>query len=269
MMRIVGFGQEDPKPEVSKQNMTVPMDMSPVRSLVSINFERMNKALTYYNDRFDLKAGDRVFVTGKLEGEVGIVESVTTKFRIRLSDFQKVVSLAQTPINGTYLPRRNMMLSYDADALSPEDFRQWILPPQEEPGEVEDEVIFGDGYEIPMDDFSAAEGFDGKVMDRAIGYCSEGKVGYVSVRDGVGTAFVHGSRWYEVDFRLSGNVLKEAYCDCPYPGLCKHLLAVAVMLSAMTGHGDLDIDRDFTMVCADRFWDMLRHLRQGITVRQG
>lgn len=121
-----------------------------------------------------LKAGDRVFVTGKLEGEVGIVESVTTKFRIRLSDFQKVVSLAQTPINGTYLPRRNMMLSYDADALSPEDFRQWILPPQEEPGEGEDEVIFGDGYEIPLNDLSAAEGFDGKILDRAIGYCSEG-----------------------------------------------------------------------------------------------
>ena len=80
-MRIVGFGQDDPKPEANEQLKTIAIN-APVHSLVTINFRRINHALTYYNDQYDLRPGDRVFVTGKLEGEIGIVESVTTKFRM-------------------------------------------------------------------------------------------------------------------------------------------------------------------------------------------
>ena len=141
-MRIVGFGREESNQEPMQETKAA-VTASPVRSLVSVSFERMNMPLTYYNDRFDLKPGDRVFVTGKLEGEIGIVESVTTRFRIRLSDYQKVLSLAQTPVRGAYVPKGNVMLSYDADALSPEDFRKWILPSVEQDEEPE-EVIFGD-----------------------------------------------------------------------------------------------------------------------------
>lgn len=264
-MRILGFGQDDSKPEVAQQNRTVMVD-TPVRSLVSINFERMHKPLTYYNDQFDLKPGDRVFVTGKLEGEIGIVESVTTKFRIRISDYQRVIAVAQTPIHGTYSSTGDMMLSYDSEALSPEDFRQWFLPPVEKTEEPEDEVIFGDGFEIIMDDFSASDGFDPAVLDRAIDYCRNGRVGYISVRNGIGKAFISGSHWYEIDFRLAGNVLKEAYCDCPYAGLCKHLLAVEVMLNAKQHHNEIDLSRDFMLVESNRFWNMVRHTRQAVTL---
>ena len=194
-MRIVGFGREESNQEPMQEAKAV-VTASPVRSLVSVSFERMNMPLTYYNDRFDLKPGDRVFVTGKLEGEIGIVESVTTKFRIRLSDYQKVLSLAQTSVRGAYVPKGNVMLSYDADALSPEDFRKWILPPVEQ-DEEQDEVIFGDGFEVSLDDPSDAEDVDPEVFNRAIEYCRSGRIGYVSIRNGEGKAFVRGSHWYE------------------------------------------------------------------------
>ena len=53
IMRIIGFGQEESKPRENRLDVTVTTD-APVRSLVSISFERMNRALTYYNDQFDL-----------------------------------------------------------------------------------------------------------------------------------------------------------------------------------------------------------------------
>ena len=263
-MRIVGFGREESNQEPMQETKAV-VTTSPVRSLVSVSFERMNMPLTYYNDRFDLKPGDRVFVTGKLEGEIGIVESVTTKFRIRLSDYQKVLSLAQTPVRGAYVPKGNVMLSYDADSLSPEDFRKWILPPVEQDEERE-EVIFGEGFEVSLDDPSDAEDVDPAVFNRAIEYCRSGKIGYVSIRNGEGRAFVHGSHWYEVEFRIQDHMLQEAYCECPYPGLCKHLLSVGVLLATMLRHGDIDLGRDFTLIASDRFWNMVRHSGQEVSV---
>ncbi len=264
-MRIVGFGQEEPKKEEKQQVGTVLTEPSPVRSLVSISFEGGGRTLTYYNDRFDLRPGDRVFVSGKLAGKVGYVESVTTKFRIRLSDFEKVLSVAQTPVLGTYEPKGEMMCSYDAEAVSPESFRKWILPPMDET-EGSEEIIVGDGYEISMEDPTSAEGYDPSVMERAVKYCQEGKIGYVSVRNGAGKAFVHGTKWYEIDFRMSGNILREVYCDCPYPGLCKHLLAVVILLSVMRMHRGLDLERNFTLISTEMFWNAVRHTGQTITV---
>lgn len=264
-MRIVGFGQDDTKQVENNPARTVSVG-NPVRSLVSINFERMNHALTYYNDQFDLKPGDRVFVTGKLEGEIGIVESVTTKFRIKLADYQKVISLAQTPIHGTYSPKGNVMRSYDPDALSPDEFRKWILPPVMTDDDSQEEILYGDGYEIPLEDPRTADGVDPAVFDRAIDLCRSGKVGYISVRNGEGKAFVRGTRWYEIDFTLRNNMLREAYCECPYAGLCKHLLAVSVIISVMRQHDDLDFDRDFTLIEENQFWNMARHTRQDIAL---
>jgi hypothetical protein len=114
----------------------------PVKSLVRIRFETFDRELTYFNDLFDLKEGDRVFVSGKLAGKVGYITSVTTKFRIRLSDYERVIAVAQTPVHGSYVPVMDKMLSYDSVALSPEEFRTWFLPPEEEIKDGDDEIIW-------------------------------------------------------------------------------------------------------------------------------
>lgn len=264
-MRIVGFGQEEIKQETPSQSGSFREQTEAVRSLAAVRFDGKDRTLTYYNDRFDLKEGDRVFVSGKLEGKPGIVESVTTRFRIRLSDYERIISLAQTPVHGTYSHKGSMMLSCDPSALSPEDYRKWILPPKDNADDPE-EILFGDGYEIDLKAPGDAEGFDPDVMDRALGYLREDRIGYVSVRGGTGKAYVRGSRWYEVDFTLRNGILKEAYCDCPFPGLCKHLLAVTVLLGALDHHGEIDLDRDFVMIGADQFWNMIRHNDQTVTL---
>ena len=260
-MRMMGFGREE------KQDLPDPLGTAatgteiPVRSLARIRFDGADRTLTYYNDRFRLRPGDRVFVSGKLAGKVGIVESVTTKFRIRLSEYQEVIALAQTPVLGAYTPVRDKMKSYDAEALSPEAFRAWILPPEEK---IEDDVVYGDGYVIPLDDPGAAEDAGPETFARALGYCE--RVDYVCVRNGAGRAFVKGSRWYELEFTLKNGVIEEAYCSCPFAGLCKHLLAVAIVLSALSRDGALDPDRDFTLIGRERFFDMIRHNGQTVTL---
>ena len=125
-MRTMGFCREERKETSDVLLPTVEEPKTPVKSLVRVRFEDADPELTYYNDRFDLKPGNRVFVSGKRAGEIGIVSSVSTKFRIRLSDFERVIALAQTPIHGTYKPAADKMLSYDSNALSPEAFRTWM-----------------------------------------------------------------------------------------------------------------------------------------------
>lgn len=74
---------------------------NPVRSLVSVRFIQDGRAFTYYNDKFALEVGDHVFVSGQLAGQLGIVEKVTTRFKINLADYQRVISKASAAIHGT------------------------------------------------------------------------------------------------------------------------------------------------------------------------
>ena len=257
MKNILGFGISGQP--VSPETAAAPdCGSAPVRSLVSVRFED-GRILTYYNDRFVLEPGDRVFVSGKLAGKPGVVENVTTKFRINLADYQKVISKAGCEVHGTYESVLDKMVSFGSDAVSPDDFRTLVMPPKHWEGQEEqedEEIIVGEGFELAVHDIESSEDFSSVIRDRAAEYCCSGKVAYIGIRDGIGTAFIKGSSWYEVNFRLSGDMITELYCDCPYPGLCKHILAVALTIKVLADFGGIDISRDFTALDADRFWDM-------------
>ena len=258
MKSILGFGTEE-KPAEIKAEAAPTITGEPVRSLVSVRFIGDGRTLTYYDDRFALEEGDRVFVSGRLAGKPGVVEKVTTRFRIRLSDYERVISKACGCIRGSYESVIGKMLSFDEEALSPADFRSWFMPPAEaEGGEgPEEEILAGDGFELSLPDLEEDEDAGEAVLDRAVDYCRNGKVAYIGVRNGIGTAYVEGSSWYEVNFRIRGDSMTEMYCGCPYPGLCKHLLAVAMTIRALARYGDVDTDRDFTAVDNRYFWPML------------
>lgn len=68
----------------------------PRRSVVRVFFPTRNFACSYYNDAFDLHCGDIVFVEGKLEGLRGRVVEVSYGFKIKLSDYKRVISKADT-----------------------------------------------------------------------------------------------------------------------------------------------------------------------------
>ena len=68
------------------------------------------------------------------------------------------------------------------------------------------------------------------------------------------------------NFRLNGNLMREMYCDCPYPGLCKHLLAVAVTLRELSKQEGFNLEKDFVAMDVNRFWGMVAHTRNKITL---
>lgn len=268
MKSILGFGIGE-KPETESIICTTLESQLPVRSLVSVRFIRDGRTLTYYNDKFALEVGDHVFVSGKLAGQLGIVEKVSTKFKINLADYQKVIAKANTAIHGTYESVLDKMVSYDHDAMTPDEFRAWILPPahwEDDADDEDEEVIVGDGYELSLESLERCDEASPVILERAADYCRNGKVAYISVCHGVGTAFVEGSSWYEVNFSLNGDSMTEMYCNCPYPGLCKHLLAVALTIRAMVKIGKLDADRDFIAIDDSRFWNMVARSTKRITL---
>ncbi len=268
MKSILGFGIE-PAPNPESISAPPREALLPVRSLVTVRFAQSGRSLTYYNDAFVLKPGDHVFVSGKLAGQLGVVEQLTTKFKISLSGYERVISKASDNLRGTWEGVWTKMVSRDRDAMSPEEFRSWILPPAHWDGDGKDgpgDVVIGDGYELDLSAIGESGDFSPTVFERAAAYCRDGKVAYISARDGLGTAFVEGASWYEVNFRLRGNAMTEMYCDCPYPGLCKHLLAAALTIRVMAKAGDIDPDMDFTAIGKERFWFMVACTKNKVTL---
>ena len=125
----IGF-RINPLKTVKKLIRPVSEPPKPVRTLVQVRFEGDGRVLTYYNNRFQLNPGDRVFVSGRLAGKPGIVESVTTKFKINLANYEKIISVASLEIHGTYERIIDKMVSYDSAAVSAAQFRSWCMPPE-------------------------------------------------------------------------------------------------------------------------------------------
>ncbi len=231
MKNIIGFswGDEE-KPAVVAENENQE-SKEPVKSLVKVRFPELNRSYAYYNDQFDLHEGDMVFVSGKLAGECGIVDTVNYKFKINLADYERVIAHPVVQLHGTYAPVLDKMVSYDREAVSPDAFRSWVKAPvldEEQP-----EYVMGSGYSFDLEHFMEDDDVDHNVLQRALEYCNEGKVQYLTIRDGIGTAFVEGNKWYEINFKYDNGFVSEMYCECPYAGLCKHNLAVLITLKEM------------------------------------
>ncbi|MBR3641815.1 MAG: SWIM zinc finger family protein, partial [Oscillibacter sp.] len=203
---------------------------APVRSVAEVRFPDDGRTFPYYNDRFDLKEGDVVFVSGKLAGKLGVVDRVTTKFKVDLSYYQKVIARPEFCLHGTFVPMGGLMVCTGGDSVpDAETFRSWVKPPLSD-AEKPSEIVCGEGYALDLDAFEQDPETRLDAFDRALDCCREGRVRYVSLKGGVGTAFVEGSSWYEIDFRYDGRQIADLYCECPYPGLCKHALAVLSVL---------------------------------------
>ena len=262
MKNIIGFAVQD-EDAVDMRTATEHSESSaPVKSVVQVRFPEISRCYAYYNDRFDLRQGNLVFVSGKLAGVPGIVESVNYKFKISLSDYERVIACPDISIHGTYIPVTDKTVSYDYEAVNPDTFRSWIKPPVD--GGVEaPEFITGEGYRFDLEHFMEDDDVEKPVFQRAWEYYRDGRVRYLSVRNGVGTAFVKGSKWYEINFRFENGFISDMFCECPYAALCKHNLAVLIELREMARKTRID---DFTAIDRGFFLRMLAISRQSITV---
>lgn len=68
---------------------------------------------TYYNNLFDLHVGDLVYVDGKLEGKRGKVIDVSYTFKIKLSDYKRVIAKIDTDISGEFCYVGDELFSFD------------------------------------------------------------------------------------------------------------------------------------------------------------
>ena len=233
----------------------------PVRSLVRVRFVRRHQHLLYYNDRFNLKEGDVVYVSGKLAGEPGVVTSVTTKFCIHSIDYERVLSVLDLTIHGSFTQVGNKMVSFHTPAITPEQFDSWITPPEDpnvkrEEDEEKDEILSGEGFTIDINHLEACKEITDAVAGRAIDYCEDGRVRYLCVQNGVGRAYIQGQKWYRVDFNFTGGVMTDIYCDCPYAELCKHETAVALTLWMLFRQPEFCEAGDFMAMDRTAFWKL-------------
>ena len=240
----IGFAFND-KPQKTVVEPVAPETLVPVKSLVQVFFPDQNQTLTYFNDQFNLKQGDYVFVDGKLEGVRGVVREVCKNFKIKVADYKKVISVADTNVSGQLYMAESHFVSFEPTVLPYEQIRAWYLPPLKEEDEYE---VSNDDTVIALDRLLAMK-ISRDVWERGKDYFIDNRVVYIGVDAGRGRAIVEGKHNYEVEFDYANGEIRNLICSCPCGYTCKHEVAALMQLKEIL---EL-IEEHYTNLYAGRF----------------
>lgn len=199
---------------------------APRRSVVQVYFAERNMTLAYYNDQFDLRCGDYVYVDGKLEGIRGRVTEINYNFKIRLSDYKKVIAVVDTSVKGQFYMAGSHCVTFDREALPCSKVRTWYMAPENE----EDEYV--SGSDDTSFDLGSLEGIgvSAVIAERGYNYYMENRVRFLCI-DGVkGYAIVEGREAYELEFEYRDGEISGLVCSCFCSYNCKHEFAVMLQL---------------------------------------
>lgn len=200
----------------------------PRKSMVCVRFPGRGMGLTYYNDKFDLKVGDKVFVDGKLEGVRGTVISVSYHFKIRPSDYHRVTALVDTTVHGRFYSAGSHFVTFDRNAIPAEKVMTWFFPPRDE-----DEYITSTDESAFRLDALEEMNVSDTIFHRGIDYYENDRVEYISVDNHRGYAVVSGEQDYEVEFQYDEGVISGLLCSCPCCYSCKHEVAAMLQLKEL------------------------------------
>lgn len=227
MMNKIGFASD------SNQNISdgtigtvVQQKSTPRKSVVRVYFENRNMTLSYYNDQFDLQCGDLVYVEGKLEGVRGRVVDVNYNFKIKLSDYKRVVSLVDSTVSGQFFIAGNLFVTFDRKALPHSQAATWFKAPPKDDDEF---IISTDDGSFSLDDLSGMNSTS-VIAQRGIDYYTSGRVKYICIDGTKGYAIVEGGEAYEVEFEYHNGEISALVCSCFCSGTCKHEFAVMLQL---------------------------------------
>lgn len=222
----IGFETEHSENGAAAEYRLPEQPAAPRRSVVQVWFAQRNMNLAYYNDRFDLHRGDQVYVEGKLEGLRGYVTDVNYNFRIKLSNYKRVIARVDTSVRGEFFFAGSHLVTFDRGALPVERVLTWFCAPLKE----DDEFASG------CDD-SAFDLYDPRalavspaVAERGQDYYTRNKVRYLCLDGTRGYAIVEGTQPYEVEFELRDGMVSGLTCSCFCGGNCKHMVAVLLQL---------------------------------------
>lgn len=234
--------------ENTKNESDIPQNIvvkEPKKSVVQVYFPHRGTGWAYYNDRFDLKVGDFVYVDGKMEGYRGHVTEVNYSFKIRLSDYKRVVAVVDTKVSGDFYLAGSHIVSFDRNAIPFSKVLTWFKSP-----ESDDEYASGndDTNRFPLDDLSKMK-VSGVIADRGHDYYMENRVCFLELDGTQGHAIVEGSENYEIEFTLENGEISNLKCSCFCSGACKHEFAAMLQLKEA-----LDtISENYEKECGDYF----------------
>lgn len=197
----------------------------PKKSVVHVYFPERKMQLAYYNDSFDLHRGDLVYVDGKLEGKRGRVIDVNYNFKIKLSDYKRVIAVVDTAVHGEFHMAGSHFVTFDSAALPAQKAATWFKPPTDE----EDYVSGADDTKFSLDDLSGMK-VSMAIADRGREYYIDNKVRYLCLNGSHGYAIVEGSDAYEVEFEYNNGDISGLTCSCFCSYNCKHEVAVMLQL---------------------------------------
>lgn len=224
----IGFTAETERKEQTYQNTTMQKEFkaNAKKSVVDVYFPDRHLTCSYYNDMFDLKRGDIVYVDGKLEGLRGRVTNVNYTFKIKLCDYKRVIGVADTNVIGEFHLAGSHFITTDGGALPFEQIITWFKAPSDD----EEEIVSSEGDEV----FNLTNLGDMKIdkatADRGYDYFMENRVAYIELDHGKGRAIVTGTKPYEVEFNFANGDISGLVCNCYCTGACKHEFAVMLQL---------------------------------------
>lgn len=197
------------------------------KSVVDVHFPDRHLTCSYYNDMFDLKRGDIVYVDGKLEGLRGYVTKVNYTFKIKLSDYKRVIGVADTCVSGEFHLAGSHFITTDDSALPFEKIITWYKAPSNED---EEEIVSSAGDEVFNINNLGNMKIDKATADRGYDYFLDNCVEYIELDHGKGRAIVTGSKPYEVEFNFANGDIRGLVCNCYCTGACKHEFAAMLEL---------------------------------------
>lgn len=199
---------------------------APHKSVVQVYFSGRNMTLAYYNDQFDLHRGDLVYVEGKLEGFRGRITEVNYNFKIKVSDYKRVIAVVDTTVKGRFFMAGSHFVTFDREALPGNKAVTWFKAPTKK----DEEFVSGsDDTSFCLDNLNEMK-VSAAIAERGHEYYTENKVRYISIDGTKGYALVEGSENYEVEFDYKGGQISNLVCSCFCSYNCKHEFAAMLQL---------------------------------------
>lgn len=226
MRMKIGFSTEETTKKVPAAELPAAESMAADPCVVRVYFPARGFVCTYYNEKFDLRRGDIVYVDGKLEGLRGFVTEVSCNFKIRLSDYKRVVAKADTEVKGKFYAAGSHFMTFDAAALPYEKAAAWFLPPADP-----DEAYArgsGAGETFLLEKFPKK--MEPQAVERGGTYYAENRVVYLELAGARGRAVVEGRTPYEVEFTYQNGEIGGLLCTCYEVSACRHEAAALLQL---------------------------------------
>jgi len=240
----IGFtAEKEDKKEKDATCITPIGTQKPRKSLVQVYFKEKNTTLPYYNDRFDLRCGDLVYVEGKLEGIRGRVTGVSYSFKIKLSEYKRVIHLIDTEVHGNFFMAGSHFVTFERGALAPKQALSWFKAP---PTDEEEFVSSKDKEDsFPLNSLVDMN-VSAQIAERGHEYYVENRVKYISLDGRKGYAIVEGNESYEVEFEYADGIISSILCTCFCSGKCKHEFAAMLQLQETLAHIEKNYAEDFS-----------------------